>query len=71
MDQWEYGNLNDDIIDKIIPYERTKKEGIIYKCFWKKRENEEKPRKARYYPYIVVKSVDKEDFHKAFGYFNK
>ena len=71
LDKWEYGNLNDDLIDKIIPYERTKKEGIIYKCFWKTRENEKKPRKARYYPYIVVKSVDKENFHKAFGYFNK
>ena len=71
MDKWEYGNLNDDIIDYIIPYERSKNEGIIYKFFWKKRENENKPRKARYYPCIVVKNVDKENFHKAFLYFDK
>ena len=71
LDKWEYGNLNDDIIDYIIPYQRTKKEGMIFRCFWKKREKEDKPRKPRYYPYSVILNVDKENFHKAFYYFDK
>ena len=71
LDKWDYGNLNDDIIDYIIPYQRTKKEGMIFRCFWKKREKEDKPRKSRYYPYSVILNVDKENFHKAFYYFDK
>lgn len=71
LKNWEYGNLDDDVIDYIIPFQKYKKEGIIYKCFWKKRENEDKPRKPRYYSYYVIKRVDKLNFHKAFNYFDK
>ena len=68
---WEYGNLDDDIIDYIIPYQKFKKEGIVYKCFWKKRENEDKPRKPRFYSYYVIKSIDTANFHKAFKCFDQ
>ena len=44
---------------------------MIFRCFWKKREKEDKPRKPRYYPYSVILNVDKENFHKAFYYFDK
>ena len=71
LEKWEYGNLNDDEIDYIIPYLRSRKEGIYFRCFWKKRENEDIPRKSRFYPYMVIKNVDKANFHKAFYWFDK
>ena len=71
LDQWEYGNLNDDTIDYILPFHKSKKEGIILKCFWKKRENEDKPREPRFYPYKVVKNVDRENIYKSFMNWNK
>jgi len=71
LDKWEYGNLNDDEIDYIVPYLRTKKEGMYFRCYWKKRQNEDMPRKSRIYPYIVIKNVDKDNFHKAFYYFDQ
>jgi hypothetical protein len=70
LKKWEYGNLDDDSIDFIIPYQRNKKEGIIYKCFWKKRRKEKEPRKPRYYSYYVIKSVDATNFHTAFNCFD-
>lgn len=71
LDKWDYGNLNDDEIDYIVPYIRTKKEGMYFRCYWKKRQNEDMPRKSRFYPYIVIKNVDKDNFHKAFFWFDQ
>ena len=71
MKHWKFGNLNDDVIDYIVPCQKNTKEGIIFKCFWKKRAREDKPRKPRYYPFYVIKNVDRENFHKAFLRFDK
>ena len=66
LQKWEYGNLNDDIIEDIHMYQLPENEDIIFKCFWKTREGEKKPRLPRYYHYSIIKSIDKENFHKAF-----
>ena len=70
FETWEYGNLNDDIIDYIIPFQKSKEQGMMFKCFWKKRQNEREPRKPRYYPLQVIKSIDKESFHKSYLYYD-
>ena len=71
FDNLEYGNLDDDIIDYIIPCQKNSEEDIIFKCFWKPRKEEKNPRKPRYYNYSIIKAIDKENFHKAFYQFDQ
>ena len=63
---WEFGNLNDDDIDYMVICQVKEEKILLFKCFWKKRQGEDKPRKPRYYPYYVIQNVAKENFHEAF-----
>ena len=70
LEKWPYGNLNDDVIDDILMVQIPNEDDIYYKCFWKKRAGEEKPRLPRYYHYSIIKSIDKENFNKPFNHFS-
>ncbi len=68
INNWEYGDLNNDEIDFIQPLEENlDKDGskIKFLCFWKKREGEERPRKERIYHPKVIQFIDKKEFKKA------
>ena len=69
MDKWEYGNLNDDVIDEMFMCQKDGDEDVFFKCYWKTRNGEKKPRLPRIYHYSIIKSIDKENFHKVFYHF--
>ena len=71
FNNWEFGNLNDDEIDLLTLCQKEKERIMHFKVFWKKRNNEEKPRKPRYYPYYVVQAVATDIFNTAFYTFGE
>lgn len=66
LKNWEFGNLNEDDIDQIYLCQKKDENILRVKCFWKKRPNEERPRKPRYYPFYVIQNVAREHYHTAY-----
>ena len=58
-----------NIIDDLYMCQIPESGDIYFKCLWKTREGEKKPRLPRYYHYSIIKSIDKQNFHKAFEHF--
>lgn len=70
LKEWNFGNLNEDEIDYIIPAQSDENRSeMLFLCFWKKREGEEQPRTQRAYKPKVIEIVDKENFYKALEQF--
>ena len=71
FNNWEFGNLNDDEIDQLIPCQKLKEKIMRIKVIWKKRKDEEKPRKPRYYPYYVIQIAARNMFNTLFYSFHE
>ena len=76
FDRCEFGNLNDDEIEKTTLIQDNLKEGFVIECQWKVRKGETHPRQERYYKPRVIAALkfgeNEEDYYKmALSQFDK